>query len=281
MKAVTSQGHLIKLSDIQVHYQVAGSGPPLVLLHGLGGSHVSWRKNIEALAQSHRVYVPDLPGHGYSDKPKIRYTLAFGVNFLRDFLQTQRIERASLVGASTGGLVALEFALSYPSKVDKLVVVDSAGLGRELHWMLRLLSLPLVGEILARPRRSGVRWLLKTMFYNPDLVSEELVEAIYQMRRQPEAKQALLRSLREGASLTGQRSHILALERLPQIQSPALIVWGEHDRLMPVAHAYRAHSLIPNSQLHIFPDCGHAPYLERPEEFNQVVLDFLRNGGGN
>ena len=274
--ATLETDHFLQVSDFRTHYQRAGNGPPLILIHGLGGSLRWWRPNIGAMAAIRTVYAVDLPGHGLSDKPPISYGLPLARSFLLNFMATTGLASADLMGHSAGGLIALDFALSYPDRVGKLVLVDSAGLGRSVAAFLKLMTLPVVGELLARPRRIFLRGLLRRLFYDRSLATPELLEELRQERSAPGFRQALLSALRSGVDIGGMKTRFSMAAKAPQLKAPTLILWGEEDRILPVSHARAAAQLLRGSRLHIFPRCGHAPNLERPEEFNQIVTDFLK-----
>ncbi len=260
---------------IKTRYIVQGEGEPAVLLHGLGGSVTSWRANIDPLSRLFKSYAIDLPGHGASEKPNIDYNLPFVVRFLDAFWREERLERAWLMGNSIGGLIALEFAYQFPERVRGLVLVDSAGFGRELAPFLRLMSVPLLGEVMSVPSRGSVRALLRTIFYDPNAIPPEIIEELYGYRKSPGAKEAVLKALRTGVNLTGLHKSHLMFQKAKALRLPTLIVWGEKDRITPVAQAHRAQQAIEGSQLHIFPLCGHWPQMEMAAGFNPLVADFV------
>ncbi|MBI2935631.1 MAG: alpha/beta fold hydrolase, partial [Chloroflexi bacterium] len=164
--STAAEPRFIDVDGIRVHCIVAGRGEPVVLLHGLGASHIAWRDNIGPLSRRYAVYALDLPGHGDSAKPPLTYALPEGSSFLSSLLDTLRLDRAHLVGNSLGGMIALQFALDHPERVTKLVLADPAGLGRRIVLFVRLSSLPLLGELLERPTLFGTRALLKVVFYD-------------------------------------------------------------------------------------------------------------------
>jgi 4,5:9,10-diseco-3-hydroxy-5,9,17-trioxoandrosta-1(10),2-diene-4-oate hydrolase len=236
-----------------------------------------WIHNVHSLAEHHRVYALDLVGNGRTDKPAAPYSFAYGAQFVHDFLQSQEVDRLALVGNSLGGAIALQFALQFPDQVEKLVLVDSAGLGREVNLFFRLPTLPLVGKWLARPSRKGQAQILREVFYDPALVTDERVEFEYQMSLLPGAQEAFLSTLRRNATLRGVRDDVWRpiVDNLQSITAPTLVIWGQQDRILPVAHAQVAGDRIANVRLQIIDRCGHEPQIERPEEFNALVLEFL------
>jgi len=272
------QDRYIRIGDINTRYWVEGDkGSAVLLIHGLGGSVENWALNVGHLSGHHRVYAMDLPGSGRSDKtPPIRsiYDL---VSFVGDFMKVLQIEKASFLGNSLGGGLVLQFALQHPEKVEKLVLVDNAGIGRKVILDLRLCSVPLLGELLTRPSRKGTATLLKKIVYDPAIVTDDLVTLGYNLITLPGAQQALLATLRAGINLLGQRGNLTKslLNKIGHITTPALIIWGKQDRILPLTHAYKCHECLPGSEIKIFDNCGHMPQLEHPDEFNALVLRFL------
>ena len=271
--------HFITLDGIgSIHYVATGHGPPLVLLHGLGVSVVSWRYNISALSERYSVYALDQPGHGESDKPDITYDLETGVRFVLQFLDTLGLERVALVGNSMGGLVALALALRRPDRVQSLVLVDSPGLGRGLAWPIRLAALPGIGSLLdALDVRTGLR-LAPRIFHHPERVDPAVHEELLRLRKLPEVRRAVLSTLRSGVSLLGLRPSLRLLHHSSvPLPVPTLVVWGQQDRIIPVKHARRVARHSPDVQVCVLPDCGHWPQMEQAQAFNEAVLAFLED----
>jgi 4,5:9,10-diseco-3-hydroxy-5,9,17-trioxoandrosta-1(10),2-diene-4-oate hydrolase len=269
----------VEVGETNTRYWVLGQGSPLLLIHGLGASCDYWRYNIRAFSQGYQVYALDLPGFGSSDKKIDDYSLHFAGEFVAAFLDAQGVDRASLVGNSLGGAVSLQFAVQYPHRLEKLVLVSSGGLGRELPLSFRLLTTPLWGELMAQVWRTrvGTRLTLRSIVYDPQVIKDEFVNEMAELARLPGAKEMLLSVARTGIDLRGQNMKLLEplLRRVPEIEAPTLIIWGAQDPIIPVAHAHIAHQMIRNSRLHIFDRCGHVPQIEKPEEFNRLVLEFL------
>lgn len=272
------QDRYVDVNGLRVRFWAAGeAGTVLLLIHGLGASIETWKDNVQVLARNHRVYALDLPGNGRSDKPSPPYSLADLARFVREFMRIEGIERASLVGHSVGGAVSMQFAIQFPEQVDRLVLVDNFGLGKEVSLLLRLLTLPRIGEWLSRPSRKGTAQLWEEAFFDPALVTEEWVELYYELDCLPGNQESMLATLRSLATLRGIRDEVLALIRdnLERITVPTLVVWGQQDSLMPVEHAQVAQSGIPGAKVHIFDRCGHMPQMEHPEAFNALVREFL------
>ncbi len=265
----------VAAADTRVRYYQAGSGPPVILLHGLGEAAVIWYANVESLARGHTVYAPDLPGHGASDEPPWEYSLENSVYFLEAFMDALGLERASLVGNSMGGLVALALALERPQRVRRLVLEDAAGLGREIAGFLRFMSMPILGELLVSNRPNATQWVLRQVFHNKAHVTERLVSLIHKERSRPGNTAAMLKMLRVGVSPLGVRPAINLTTRLKELQVPTIVFWGREDRVFPLTHGKRAARLIPEGKLRVFEQCGHWPHLEVSQAFNRALLDFL------
>ena len=178
-------------------------------------------------------------------------------------------------GTPWGGLIALRVALEFPRRAYHLVLVDTAGLGREVSVFLRLASLPFLGEIIEDPSPKGTRGMLKVVLFSDDLITEELVEELVRARSSPGAKRAVLRMLRRGVGLRGIRPEHWLQGRIRELSMPVLLVWGEQDRVFPVDQARRAAQMSPSAQLVVFPECGHWPQMEHAAAFNSLLVGFL------
>jgi 4,5:9,10-diseco-3-hydroxy-5,9,17-trioxoandrosta-1(10),2-diene-4-oate hydrolase len=252
----------------------------VVLIHGLGGYVENWLSSFNALAAQHRVYALDLPGHGRTDKlMDISYRIADLAQFVEDFMAVLKIEHAHVVGHSLGGAVSTRLVLVHPAVVDKLILVASGGLGKEVGSMLRIASIPLLGDLLTRPSLSGSAQSAKILVYDPAVMTNELIKENFQMASLPGAQQAFLKTLRANGSLFGQvkSNYGPNVYGLPSIKKPVLVIWGQQDQVVPVAHADVAAKNIPNVRMHLLDKCGHAPMLEHPQVFNELLLEFLRD----
>ncbi len=259
------QDRYIKIGNINTRYWAEGDkGSNVILIHGLGASADIWMHNILALAERHRVYAPDLVGFGRSGKPKVKYSPSYMSAFINDFMKALNIEDACFMGLSLGGGVALQYQLQFPGNVQRLVLVDSAGLGREMPLVMRLATVPVMGELMLSPSRAGV-------------ITKDLIDLYFELNFSQEAAKTVLSVLRACATIRGGRAHVLdpIIKNLDNIKIPTLIIWGREDRLFPVGHAFFAREKIPDSYLYILDQCGHIPNFERPQKFNSVVLNFL------
>lgn len=249
----------------KIRYTEAGSGPVIVLLHGLGGNSDNWVFNVGALSQKFRVVVPDQVGFGRSDKPLINYRVATYVDFLDKFLSELKVERATLVGNSMGGWVAAAYALRHPAKVERLVLVDAAGFAPPKEFDLAALS------GLNPSTRDGMKQLAGMVFFNPLLKSDAAVDVMLAQRLSAGdgyTIQSLVESIHRGEDMLD--------GKLAAIKQPVLLVWGREDGLTTLAReGERFKREIPHAQLVVFEQCGHVPQVEKAAEFNAAVLKFL------
>ena len=264
---------------MRLAYRTAGAGPPVVLIHGLAASSLTWSANLRALAQRHTVYALDLPGHGDSDKLVIDYQIDTGVRVIHRFMERMGVERAALVGNSIGGLLALRFARTYPDQVTHLVLVDSAGLGRSMAWFLRITALPGLGEALhSMGGMVSARSLAKRLFAAPERIERRLLERLHKARTAQAARDALVKVARVGAGLRGLKDRAYDLPYLGDVAAPVLVVWGEHDKVFSADHAREVAERYPDIPVEIFPNAGHWPHMEEADAFNDLVLRFLETG---
>lgn len=265
----------------KVAYRTGGdpTAPVVVLIHGMAGSSTTWRECLPDLASRHHVIAPDLLGHGRSDKPAGDYSLGAHACLLRDLLAVLDVERATIVGQSLGGGVAMQFAYQYPEACERLVLVSSGGLGRDVSWLLRVLSLPgaefvlpIVVPAFVRDRGNSLSRWLHSKGVRPPRVAE--MWQAYASLAESENRQAFLRTLRSVVDAGGQT--VSARDRLYLAAAmPTLIVWGDNDPIIPVSHGREAHELMPGSRLEIFEGVGHFPHAEVPERFVETLADFM------
>jgi pimeloyl-ACP methyl ester carboxylesterase len=274
----------VQLHGHEVVYRIGGQEPRserpvLMLIHGMAGSSATWREVMPALAQRYTVVAPDLPGHGESDKPRQDYSLGAHANALRDLLVAIGIERATIVGQSLGGGVAMQLAYQHPGHCERLVLVSSGGLGQEVSWILRALSVPGVEFIMpilfpsfVRDAGNAIGRSLRSLGLRAPRIEEEWRG--YASLTDSDTREAFVRTLRAVVDVGGQA--VSAHDRL-YLSSllPTLIVWGERDRIIPVAHAHEAHEALPGSQLALFEESGHFPHLEEPARFIETLTEFV------
>jgi pimeloyl-ACP methyl ester carboxylesterase len=257
----------------------AGSGPVLLLIHGMAGTCANWEAVLEPLAINHTVIAPDFPGHGSSAPGGGDYSLGALASGLRDLMLTLGHERATLVGHSLGGGVAMQFTYQFPEMVERLVLVSSGGLGPDVSPILRAAALP--GAELFISATAGIGSRIGSVLgrglglvgLRPNADLAEVTRG-YATLTDPERRKAFVATLRSVVGTEGQR--VAALDKLYLAESlPLLIVWGEKDPIIPVEHARDTHAQLPSSRIEIFEDAGHVPQLERPGRFVAVLERFL------
>ncbi len=269
----------IEVNDINTRYWSMGqSESVIVMIHGLGGYVENWELNVESLAQQHQVYALDMVGFGRSDKSQaVSYSIRYLAQFVSAFMRTMEIETATLLGHSMGGAVALQLALLEPDMVSRLVLVNSGGLGSEVSGVFRMLSIPVLGNLLMRPSKRAIERGLKAAFFDENLVTPDRVERGFQMASLPDLKQTVLKAIRTSVNLKGAKSEVLdpIFDNLEQINVPTLVIWGKQDTAVPLSHVDVATSRMPNCRSYIFDQCKHWPQIEHADKFNEVVLEFL------
>ncbi|MDA2992500.1 MAG: alpha/beta fold hydrolase [Actinomycetota bacterium] len=275
---------MTELKNLDLHgervvYVDEGSGEVLLLLHGMAGSSQTWRSVIKPLSRRFRVIAPDLPGHGESTKPRSDYSLGAFAVLLRDLLDELGVTRATIIGHSLGGGVAMQFLYQHPDYAQRLILIGSGGLGPDVGLTLRLLSAPgaeLIMPIIA-PRQvltAGDRvwsWLRKAGIEAPR--GEEIWRSYSTFSDAP-TRQAFLRTLRSVVDYRGQA--VSALNRLnTKTELPIMAIWGEKDAIIPVKHAYAAQQARPDIRLEVLAGVGHFPQVERPAEVVELIEDFI------
>jgi pimeloyl-ACP methyl ester carboxylesterase len=273
------------LSEIVLHghrvlYRTAGSGPVLVLVHGITSTSATWANVLPYLAERFTVIAPDLLGHGESAKPRGDYSLGAYASGIRDLLIALGHERATFIGHSLGGGVAMQLAYQFPEHCERLVLVSSGGLGRGISVLLRAASLPgseLVLPLLVNDHVLGAGQLVGRVLRRVGLRVHTDVEEVlrgHASLSDGETRSAFLHTLRTIVDPWGQR--VDASDRLYLARAiPFLIVWGERDPIIPVEHARSAHRLVPGSRLELFPNAGHFPHIDDPLRFVSVLVDFI------
>jgi pimeloyl-ACP methyl ester carboxylesterase len=264
-------------------YRVAGSGPAILLIHGIGDNSTTWTTVQTKLAQRFTVIAPDLLGHGKSDKPRADYSVAAYANGMRDLLSVLDIDRVTVVGHSLGGGVAMQFAYQFPQLVDRLILVGSGGVTKDVNIALRWASLPILGsEALAFLRLPLVLPSLQVAgrmagnLIGSTGLGRDLPDVLRILADLPEptASSAFTRTLRAVVDWRGQV--VTMLDRCYLTQSvPVQLIWGKRDSVIPVSHAHLAHAAMPGSQLEIFERSGHFPFHDDPDRFVEVAERFI------
>lgn len=269
------------INGSDLHYVDAGQGPTVALIHGLLGSHRNWDHLVDALAAERRVVAPDLLGHGASAKPMGDYSLSSHAAMLRDLFDHLGIASATLVGHSLGGGIALQFAYLFPDRVDRLVLVSSGGLGRELSPLLRAATLPgaewvvpLMASRWVRQRGEALGRGLARVGVRPRPDVTEAWRGLASLSDR-ESRRAFLATARAVIDPGGQT--VNASPRLHLAATvPTLLVWGARDRMIPSWHAVLAQQAIAGSRVEVFERAGHFPHLDDPERFARLLSEFIR-----
>jgi pimeloyl-ACP methyl ester carboxylesterase len=270
----------IELHGHPVSYRLAGSGPVLVLIHGITSSSRTWERVLPALADHFTVLAPDLLGHGESAKPRGDYSLGAYASGVRDLMVALGHPRATVVGHSLGGGIAMQLAYQFPERVERLALVSSGGLGREVNLMLRAATLPgseYVLPLLCAPALAdavrAVGRVMGAIGLRPGADLTGMLEGFASLSA-VDARRAFLHTARSIIDLGGQR--VSARDRLYLAAGmPTLIVWGENDPMIPAAHGRAAHAEMPGSRLEVFPGAGHFPFNDDPLRFVHVLRDFV------
>jgi 4,5:9,10-diseco-3-hydroxy-5,9,17-trioxoandrosta-1(10),2-diene-4-oate hydrolase len=267
---------------LRLRYWFEGDhGPPLVLIHGIGGSVDVWRKQFEHLALTHCVLALDLPGCGRSAIPP-QYpsdTLGMLAGAVRAVMQAVGIEQATVIGSSLGGAVAVEFAMRWPALVSALVLIGPAGMTHKVAWTLRLMTIRGVGELMTLPDRTRTGHAIRGCVANPAVVEEEDIDRAFALATLPGAQDAFLRLLRTYANVRGlDRNELHRLQAgMRTIHAPTLVIWGEQDQILPVAGAYAALHSLPNAGLIVRKGSGHLVFIDEPAWFDELVTAFVRS----
>lgn len=267
----TIHSQRLKMDQYIAHYVHVGSGDPVILIHGGGTWLYSFRENIPVLSRRFSVYAVDMPGHGYTTSlvKRPKYDLETYSKFLLDFMDRQKIKKASLVGNSWGGGWALYFTERHPERVDKLILIDSSGINTHdvLEW--EAFKIPVLGEVLSKfINRTSVRMSLEKVFYNKDKVNEAMVNEIYGPFTRKENRQAQYLAERN-------LNWRLTAKKLSSVTNKTLVIWGKNDRYLNYQAAYRFKENMKDTKLMVLENCGHVAHEERPEIVNQAIMSFL------
>ena len=246
----------------KIVYYEAGQGSNVILIHGLGADASSWMMNISALSEKHHVLALDQIGFGQSSKPLVDYKIGTFVDFLQEFMRVLSIPKASLVGNSLGGWIAADFAARHPEMVEKLILVDAAGVKQEGEVKIPIDLNPSTLE--------GTRRVLEYIAYDHRWVNDQLVRQVFEKRLRNSDGYTIERVL--AGAFTGNQ---FLDDKLGFIHAPTLIVWGQNDGLTPLSMGERFQKGIPGAKLVVFDQCGHIPQMEKPVEFNRTLIEFL------
>lgn len=277
----------MELREITIHgktmkYRVGGEGPVVLLIHGMAGSATTWKQVMPALSARFTVVAPDLLGHGESDKSPGDYSLGSLATALRDLMVALGYERATLVGQSYGGGVAMQFTYQYPESCERLVLVDAGGLGLEVNALLRFLAIPGSEPVLriacAPPVRRAIQ-AIGSLAFRKQIESSPAIAELwrsYSSLSDEATRRAFFGTLRAVINRRGQS--VSAVSRLHMAgKIPTLIIWGAEDRIIPLEHAYAAHAAMPGSWLEIVDGVGHYPHCEAPDRFVASLTEFIES----
>jgi pimeloyl-ACP methyl ester carboxylesterase len=286
---VSSSGASVqaRVQHVTIHghrraYVVTGSGPALLLLHGLGCDHTTWAPVIDSLARRYTVIAPDLLGHGESDKPRADYSVGGYANGMRDLLTVLGIDRVSVVGHSFGGGVAMQFAYQFPERTERLILVGSGGLGPEVTPAIRAITTPGFHQAMGLLTLPGVRHVgtagMRALAATGVRATRDLTELadIYDSFKDPRTRAAIRHVVRAVVDWRGQIVTMADRAYLTEAM-PMCVVWGRNDQVIPVRHAGNAAALAPSARVEIIPNAGHFPHKDHPQRFVKIVNDFIRS----
>lgn len=275
------------LQHVTVHghrraYVRMGSGPVVLLLHGLGCDHTTWAPVMESLARTHTVIAPDLLGHGSSDKPRADYSVGGYANGMRDLLTVLGVDSATVVGHSFGGGVAMQFAYQYPERTERLVLVGSGGLGPDVSPAIRAITTPGFHQVMGLLSAPGLRHVatasMRLLARSRVSQVRDLGEVadIYDSFKDPRTRAAIRHVVRAVVDWRGQIVTMSDRAYLTEAM-PMCVIWGADDMVIPVSHASNASALAPSARIEVVPNAGHFPHRDHPERFVKIVRDFMRS----
>ena len=270
--------HVTTANDTTIAWSEVGSGPPLILLHGLADSHRTWRAVAPRLATRFHVFMLDLPGHGLSARPEAPYTLEWYADTIVKWMDAIGLDRAHVCGHSYGGGVAQWMLLEHRERVDRLALAAAGGLGREVGAALRLAALPGAGPVIESPLFAAVSKLVMQWGFR-SLVGDDdrEIERLARLNATPNSGLAFRRTVSGCIGIRGQHvqtwQHIHKLDSLP----PLALFWGARDSIIPVSHAHEAARRLGNVTVTVYPECQHSPHLEAAESFAGDLRRFLED----
>ncbi|XTR52631.1 alpha/beta fold hydrolase [Pseudarthrobacter sp. So.54] len=268
----------INAAGTRLRYRKTGSGDPVLLLHGIGQSLEDWNEQHDRLSAQHTVYSVDLPGFAYSGRVPGPATLTKLADALPAFLDAVGVQGPlPVMGNSLGGAVAMKLAARHPGRVSALVLANSAGFGKEVALVLRLIAVRPLAAVLMRPGASASRRTVQSIFYTKELVTEARVDQALALSLRAAHRQTVVDIAHDLGTISGIRAEWRTelMEALAALDVPTLVVWGDHDHVLPFGHLAAATAALPGAESHVFPRTGHMPQIERPDDFADVVEDFL------
>ena len=281
MRRRSSQLQYVTVHGHRRAYVKTGSGPALLLLHGLACDHSTWEPVIESLSRHFTVIAPDLLGHGDSAKPRADYSVGGYANGMRDLLTVLGIDTVTVVGHSFGGGVAMQFAYQYPERTERIVLVGSGGLGPEVTPAIRVITTPGFHQVMGVLALPGVRHVgtgaMRLLARSGITQFRDLDEAaeIYDSFKDPRTRAAIRHVVRAVVDWKGQIVTMADRAYLTDAM-PMCVIWGGDDQIIPVSHASFASALAPTARVEIIPNAGHFPHKDHPQRFVKIVRDFIR-----
>lgn len=268
-------GKFINLEGKATHYIEKGQGEPLILIHGFFFDTNMWQRNIDALAEHFKVFAFDLWGFGYSTRQPLQYSYALYAQQLKLFMEALGISRAHLMGQSMGGGTIMSFSAGNAERVNKIVLVDPAGMPVQMPILARTSELPIVGEILYyMPGNFVRRMTLRTTFlHRGDLITDDFFESVTRFQKIERSNQIMLSITRSGII----NDFKDGIDAFAGMGLPVLIVWGRQEKAIPLEVGQELHQMVEGSSLEVIDQAGHCPNLDQPDRFNQVALEFLRS----
>jgi pimeloyl-ACP methyl ester carboxylesterase len=268
-----AKGKFIKLDGHSTHYIEKGEGEPVILIHGFFYDSYMWNKNIDALADKFKVYALDLWGFGYSTREPMDYGYPLYADQLLKFMDALNIQKASLIGQSMGGGTSIFFSVRHRDRVNKVILVDAAGMPNPLPLIGKIANLPRVGEFLLGLKGDFYRKMIlgTTFIYDKRFITESYLENVTRFHKIKGTTEVSLKILRK------QFFHTLPDEvhRLGEMDMPILIIWGRQDKAVPLERGEEMHNILRGSRLEIFDQAGHCPHDEKSQKCNQLAVDFL------
>ena len=268
-----STGNFIKLGGHLTHYIEKGEGEPVILIHGVFYDSYMWNKNMDALAEKFKIYAIDLWGFGYSTRESMDYGYPLYADQILKFMDALNIQKASLVGQSMGGGTCILFALQHGDRVNKMILVDATGMPNPLPLMAKIANLPKVGEFMMGHKSNFVRKMALDInfIYDKGFITDSYFENVTRFQKIGGTTEVTLKIVRKqffGTLLDG-------IHRLGETDIPILIVWGRHDKSIPLERGQEMHRILKGSRLEILERAAHCPHDEQSQRFNQLAVEFL------
>jgi len=273
----TMQARTLTALGTEVHYLTGGQGPPLLLIHGIGESNNSWSTNYEVLGRHFRLYAPDLIGWGQT-APSAEYhnDLDGLADFILTFMDALGLDETFVVGWSLGGAATIAAVARAPERFPRVMLLAPAGLGREVHWMFRVIYLPLLGEMMLMPNMLTMRTIYQWLYARDHrTVSQEFMARALEKARKPWHRTSTLSFVRARHALSQGQAELDMRSQLHRLTMPVRILWGRQDRVLPMAEGQAAMSLLPQGSLVVLEECGHMPMVEQVDRFHAEVLGFF------